>query len=126
MTVELLYFDGCPNHEALLPRLRELVAGSSASAEVELRRITDDDAAQRERFLGSPTVRIDGRDVEPGAESRTDYGMKCRLYRTVSGLSGQPTEEWLRAALHSGVAERMSGDPTDAAVSLLRPAAVRR
>jgi hypothetical protein len=104
VTVELLYFDGCPNHEALLPHLRELVAGSGISAEVELRRITDDDAAQRERFLGSPTVRVDGHDVEPGAESRTDYGMKCRLYPTVSGLSGQPAEEWLRAALHSGAA----------------------
>jgi hypothetical protein len=98
-TVELLYFDGCPNHEALLPRLRELVADAGISAHVELRRITDDEAAQRERFLGSPTVRVDGRDVEPGAESRTDYGMKCRLYRTANGLSGQPAEEWLRPAL---------------------------
>ena len=99
MTIELLYFDGCPNHEALLPRLREIVAASDVSAEVDLRRISDDDAAQHERFLGSPTVRIDGDDVEPGAELRTDFGMKCRLYRTASGLSGQPDEQWIRAAL---------------------------
>jgi hypothetical protein len=97
--IELLYFDGCPNHEALLPRLREVVADTDASADVHLRRITDDRTARRERFLGSPTVRVDGRDVEPDAEYRTDYGMKCRLYRTAAGLSGQPPEEWLRAAL---------------------------
>lgn len=100
MKVELLYFDGCPNHEALLPRLRELLAREGSPAEIDLRRITDNEVAQRERFLGSPTVRVDGRDVEPDAERRTDYGMKCRLYRTPTGLSGQPQEEWLQAALH--------------------------
>jgi hypothetical protein len=63
-------------------------------------RITDDCAARQERFLGSPTVRVNGRDVEPNAEQRTDYGTKCRLYRTPAGLSGQPQEEWLRAALY--------------------------
>lgn len=99
MKVELLYFDGCPNHDALLPRLRELLAREGSPAGIDLRRITDDEAAQRERFLGSPTVRVDGRDVEPDAERRTDYGMKCRLYRTPTGLSGQPQDEWLRAAL---------------------------
>ena len=95
----MLYFDGCPNHDALLPRLREILANTGISTEIDLRRITDDEAAQRERFLGSPTVRVNGHDVEPDAERRTDYGMKCRLYRTPDGLSGQPQEEWLRAAL---------------------------
>jgi hypothetical protein len=98
--IEVLYFDGCPNHETLLPRLREILAREGISTEIDLRRITDDEAAQRERFLGSPTVRVNGRDVEPEAERRTDYGLKCRLYRTPTGLSGQPPQEWLRAALH--------------------------
>jgi hypothetical protein len=97
--IELLYFDGCPNYATVLPRVSEIVADTGISAEVDLRRVTDDDAARRERFLGSPTLRVDGHDVEPDAERRTDYGIKCRLYRTATGLSGQPAEEWLRAAL---------------------------
>jgi hypothetical protein len=100
--IELLYFDGCPNHEALLPRLREILERTGVSTEIDLCRITDDEAAHRERFLGSPTVRVNGRDVEPDAEGRTDFGLKCRLYPTPTGLSGQPEEEWLRAALRSG------------------------
>jgi hypothetical protein len=104
--VELLYFDGCPNHEALLPRLRKIVASKGISADVELRRIADEDTARRERFLGSPTVRVDGRDIEPDAERRTDYGMKCRLYPGAVGLSGQPDEEWVRAALSRGMSPR--------------------
>jgi hypothetical protein len=101
MGIEVLYFDGCPNHEVLLPRLRALLADGGISGGIDLRKITDDEAAQRERFLGSPTVRVNGHDVEPDAEQRTDYGMKCRLYRTPDGLSGQPPEDWLRAALDS-------------------------
>jgi hypothetical protein len=75
------------------------VARSDIAANIDLRRIDDDDAARRERFLGSPTVRVDGHDVEPGAEHRTDFGMTCRIYQTANGQSGQPDEEWIRAAL---------------------------
>ena len=98
-TVELLYFDGCAQYEALLPRLRVLLRRAGAESRVELRNIPDDRAAQRERFLGSPTVRVDGHDVEPGAEERRDYGMKCRLYATRDGLRAMPPDEWVLDAL---------------------------
>ena len=99
MKIEVLYFDGCPNHEALLPRLRELLDQADVATDVELVNVPDDDAAQTERFLGSPTLRIDGRDVEPGADERTDFGLKCRLYRTSSGFAGVPPDEWEIEAL---------------------------
>jgi hypothetical protein len=66
---------------------------------LELRRIPDDEAAQRERFLGSPTVRVDGRDVEPDAEDREDFGLKCRRYQLPAGLGGVPLDEWVLNAL---------------------------
>jgi hypothetical protein len=97
--VELLYFDGCPNHEALVPHLEQLLRTAGIPVEIALRNVPDDTAAQRERFLGSPTVRVDGRDVEPGAEDRDDYGLKCRLYRTDAGLRGAPLDEWILDAL---------------------------
>jgi hypothetical protein len=97
--IELLYFDGCPNHEALLPHLEQLLRAAEIRAKLALRKVPDDTAAQRERFLGSPTVRVDGRDVEPGAEDREDFGLKCRLYRTDAGLRGAPLDEWILDAL---------------------------
>jgi hypothetical protein len=51
------------------------------------------------RFLGSPTIRVDGRDVEPGAEERQEFVLSCRVYRTERGLAGQPDEAWIREAL---------------------------
>jgi hypothetical protein len=99
MKVELLYFDGCPSYERLLPRLRELVSEVDPSVEVELRRVETIEGAEREGFLGSPTVRIDGEDVDPGADDRDDFGMKCRLYKTADGLGPLPPESWITDAL---------------------------
>src|SRR5215218_4129592 len=96
MKVEMLFFDGCPNHEALLPHLRALLnAGGANDTDIELVRVEDADAAEAARFLGSPTVRIDGEDVEPGADDRTDFGLKCRLFATPEGLRGMPADEWV-------------------------------
>jgi hypothetical protein len=100
--VELLYFDGCPSYEALLPRSRGLLAGEGVEEEVELVRVETPEAAERERFLGSPTLRVDGEDGDPGAAERDDYGLKCRLYRTPRGQSPLPPDEWIRAALGQG------------------------
>jgi len=97
--VEVLYFDGCPNHEALVPRLHELVAETGVDVEIELRRVEDLEAAEREGFLGSPSLRIDGEDVDPSAAGRRDFGLKCRLFATPEGLRGLPADAWIRAAL---------------------------
>ena len=99
MRVELLYFDGCPNHEALLPRLRSLLAGAAVDVDVEQRAVEDADAAERERFLGSPTVRINGEDVDRTAAGSTDFGLKCRLFATPDGLRGTPPDRWIVDAI---------------------------
>ncbi len=97
--VEVLYIEGCPGHRALLPELRRLLDGEGIATEIGLREIEDGADAERERFLGSPTVRVDGEDVEPGAAERTDFGFKCRLYRERGALSKAPPTAWIRAAL---------------------------
>jgi len=97
--LEVLYFDGCPSHEALMPRLRMLMAQAGVDAPVELRRVESVEAAERERFLGSPTLRVDGQDVDPSAGERTDFGLKCRLYPSPDGLRGTVPDEFVVAAL---------------------------
>ena len=108
MKIELLYFDGCPSHEAFLPRLHELLAQAQAQvpAPIEQRRVESAAAAERERFLGSPTLRVDGVDIDPGARVRSDYGLKCRLYPTEQGPRGVPPDEWVLNAL------QQTGRPT--------------
>lgn len=103
MRVEVLYFDGCPSYQRLLPRLREVVAELDLDAEIDLRRVESLEDADRERFLGSPTVRVDGEDVDVDAGSLSDFGIKCRLYRTSEGLKPLPPDAWIREALMQAV-----------------------
>ncbi|MFN2469972.1 MAG: hypothetical protein ABR583_03090 [Gaiellaceae bacterium] len=97
--VEILYFDGCPNHEparALVERLAEQLGVEPA---IELVEVAGPEAAGALGFLGSPTVRVDGLDVEPGAQERRDFALSCRIYRGERGVSEQPDERWVLDAL---------------------------
>jgi hypothetical protein len=97
--VEILYFDGCPNHEPTRALVDQVAAELGLQAEIELVEVADPDSATRLRFLGSPSVRVDGRDVEPGADKRSDFVLSCRVYRSERGLAGQPQSDWIRSAL---------------------------
>ena len=99
ISIEILSFEGCPNRQAAHQLVERVIADLGVSADVRLVNIPDPEAARRERFLGSPTIRVHGHDVEPGADEREDYVLSCRVYRTESGFAGQPDESWLRLAL---------------------------
>jgi hypothetical protein len=99
ITIEVLYFDGCPFHEQLITHLPQLLEYEDITAEIVVRNIPDTGSAVKERFLGSPTVRVNGHDIDPGASQRDDYGPKCRLYHTPTGLSGSPPDQWILDAI---------------------------
>jgi len=110
MTVEILYFEGCPAYRDLLPRVRRIVAAAGGDPEgIVLRGVETLEAAEEARFLGSPTVRVDRVDVDPGAQRREDFGLKCRIYRSEEGQTPTPPDSWLKAAIaaeHTGEATR--------------------
>ena len=97
--VEILYFDGCPNHEPALALVERIDRELGTGAEVRLVNVPDRAAANRLRFLGSPTIRVDGVDVDPLTERRSDYALACRIFATEQGPAGQPEARWVRDAL---------------------------
>ena len=99
LKVEILYFPGCPNHAPAVTRVREVLVQEGADAAISEVEIHDADAAQNVGFLGSPTIRINGRDVEPGAGSVAAFGMSCRTYVSGGQRAGIPPQEWIRAAV---------------------------
>lgn len=99
--VEVLSFVGCPNAEPALALVRRVSAELGIDADVETIEVENADQADDLRFLGSPSIRVDGRDVEPGADNRSDFAFSCRVYSSESGLKGQPDERWLRDAFQS-------------------------
>jgi hypothetical protein len=97
--VEILFFEGCPNHVPARAVVERLARQLHVEPEIELVEVADPEAAVALRFLGSPTVRVNGVDVEPGAEERRDFAFSCRIYRSEGGASEQPEESWVRDAL---------------------------
>ena len=82
--------------------MKHVVSELDVNTDIEVVEVKTDSDAKRLRFLGSPTVQVDGEDVEPAAHARTDYGMSCRIY----GESGTPPRELIEAALSKGAKER--------------------
>jgi DNA-binding transcriptional ArsR family regulator len=100
VTIEFLYFrEGCPSWEEAKRNLEEVLVEEGIEAEVVEREITTEEDAVRHRFLGSPTILIDGRDIEEGARGAETFQVGCRVYRTEEGLTGVPPKEMIRRAL---------------------------
>ena len=98
--VELLWWDGCPSsaeaHELVRRAMSEAGLDPDSLASVE---IDTDEAAARAEFVGSPTVRIDGADVQP-PEAGEPVGLSCRVYRLRDGrISPLPDVEDIKEAL---------------------------
>jgi hypothetical protein len=79
MLVELLFWDGCPSHPKALAELRDAMTelGLDPSG-IVVREVRTDPDAERDHFVGSPTIRIDGVDVQPPGEE--PFGLTCRVY----------------------------------------------
>ncbi len=98
MKVEILYFDGCPTYVAAEKVVREALAEQGIEVGVDLVAVNTDEEAQRLRFPGSPTIRVDGEDLFP-VPDRAEYALGCRMYSTPEGLRDAPTAEMLKEAL---------------------------
>jgi len=96
MRVELLTFAGCPNADEARERTQEAMRLESVDATIAFVAVETLEDARRTRFLGSPSVRVDGEDVEPAARERTAYGLMCRTYD--DGCDAPPIE-MIRAAI---------------------------
>lgn len=97
--VELLWFTDCANHPAAREMLREVIDELVPGTPIREVDATDPAVAQHVRFPGSPTIRVDGRDVDPSFVDRGDYTQRCRLYRTDTGLRGIPDRRWIENAV---------------------------
>ncbi|MCL5744163.1 MAG: cation transporter [Acidobacteria bacterium] len=99
MRIEVLYFEGCLNHRAAVERVREILNEESAPAEIIETVVPDEASAQAHGFIGSPTIRIDGVDVEAAARASKEFGMACRTYLDAGNRVGLPPREWIRKAV---------------------------
>ena len=94
MKIEVIYVPGCPNYQPAVERIRKVLASESLRADMEGIPVGSEIDAKALEFPGSPTVRVNGTDVEPNHKNAV--GLACRLYANSGGI---PSEEMLRMAL---------------------------
>ncbi|NJK78569.1 MAG: DUF2703 domain-containing protein [Chloroflexaceae bacterium] len=109
MQIHFLYCEDCPSHDVALARLREVLQAEAVDVSIDIVTVETDAQAAALRFIGSPTILIDGQDIDPPA-SDEPYARTCRIYRQENGrISPLPSVATIRAAVRAHLqSEHMS------------------
>jgi len=109
MVIEVLYIPGCCNHPPALERVRQGLRLAGLDEPIAEVSVSDEATARALQFPGSPTVRINGVDVESG--TGTFIGIGCRLYADGSGL---PSERAIMRAVQVARNQERNGGTSTA------------
>lgn len=97
--ITFLYYEDCPSHEQALERLRAVMQEEGIPAEINIVKIETEEEAHRLQFIGSPTILINGQDIDPPSVE-AGYALTCRAYRLEDGrISPLPSVTMVRRAL---------------------------
>ena len=99
--IEILFVAGCPRLQVAFDRAEQAVAalGLDSAVKIAVREVRSLEEAVDLGFFGSPSIHVNGRDVELNASDRTDVGLHCRLYRVDGRPDEAPPVEWIKAAI---------------------------
>jgi len=103
--IEIVVREDCPNRGMALVVVERVVDETGIPAEIQIVEVASDEDAVTHRALGSPTVLVDGRDVDPQPSVHAEFSIDDRIYRTDRGPCGWPDAEWIRQALLRAIAQ---------------------
>ena len=96
MKIEFLYFDGCPSHVGALENLKQVLESEKIETDLKLIKVISPEDATRLEFFGSPSIRINGKDLEGRDE---DASFNCRIYTINGQMTGIPSINYIREKL---------------------------
>src|SRR5260370_38957506 len=105
MTIEIISIPDCPNHDATVERVKSVLSSELLAVTVIERIVSNETEARNLRFAGSPTVLVNGRDLEPLAEAHTN--LACRLYNSEGGI---PSPELIKRAIDRAIRSEGSSE----------------
>lgn len=101
MKITFFYYEDCPSHDVALERLRSVVSEEGVQADIEVIKVETTEQAQSFQFIGSPTIRINGQDIDPPPPDAY-YALTCRAYQLEDGrISPLPSPDMIRRALQA-------------------------
>lgn len=106
MRIDFLYFEDCPSHEQALERLRKVAAEEDVKADISVVKVETEEQARDLEFVGSPTILVEGRDIDPHLE-HPNYALTCRAYQLEDGrISPLPSEDMIRRTIRSAAVDQ--------------------
>ena len=105
MKVEVLYVSDCPTHPAALRLVKNVLAAEGVATDIREVLVRDVGMAGELRFVGSPTIRINGRDVAGELQTAKNFALSCRLYPGSKQIGLPPAE-----LVHRAVVEARQGE----------------
>jgi hypothetical protein len=99
--IEILYVLDCPHYPAALVELKSVLAAERISAPISEVLVANARMAEALKFRGSPTIRINGRDIAGESEAQ-HFAVSCRLYPGEK-LPGAPPAEMIHRALREAI-----------------------
>jgi len=97
--VEVLFVPDCPTHPAAVKLVRHVLGAEGVEAEIHEVLVSDEGMASELGFCGSPTIRINGRDVAGESQDTRSFALSCRLYPGSKQVGLPPAEMVHRAVL---------------------------
>lgn len=110
LRVELLTVADCPGKPGAEAGIAEIAAELGLSVSLQIHEVADEREGEQLRFAGSPTIRVEGVDIEPGWASSGDFTLRCRVYQTATGFQALPERGWLRSAYEAAAAPTAAGE----------------
>lgn len=99
MEIDFLYYEDCPSHDDALERLISVLDQEGIEADIKVTKVETEAQAIELEFPGSPTIRIEGCDIDP-PPAGANFGLTCRAFRLENGrISPLPSERMIREAL---------------------------
>lgn len=105
MKVEVLYLSECPSHPAAVKLVKDVLAAEGVATDIHEVLVKDERMAAQFKFIGSPTIRVNGRDVAGESETSKNFAVSCRLYPGSEQMGLPPAE-----LVHRAVSEARQGE----------------
>ncbi|NOY78288.1 MAG: DUF2703 domain-containing protein [Calditrichaeota bacterium] len=109
MKIDFLYNPKCPHTEETLQNLVTALKKNGWPAGIHSVQIKDLNQAKRAHFLGSPTIRINGHDLQENASPSERYSLDCRTFLIDGKPASVPTVDFLEEAIRKIVGESDTG-----------------
>jgi hypothetical protein len=104
--VEVLYVAECPSHPAAVKLVKDVLLAQGIAAEIQEVLVSDERMANELKFLGSPSIRINGQEVLGETQGPQHFALNCRLYVGSKQIGLPPAETVHRAVIEARRARR--------------------